>query len=121
MVVRQSGVQIIDMCVNIPTGRITDQSNRSGPFSLVVMTFDYRSRGTWFDPRSGHPTGVFSLQVYFSSYYNWYRDQDDYHRSPRKLSERASEYIIAFIMDVTKLFVSDYFSEYIIFPIKDLI
>ena len=46
-------------------GRINDQSNWSGPFSLVVMMLDYRSRGTWFDPRSG----IFSLQVYFSSYY----------------------------------------------------
>ena len=34
-------------------GRINDQSNWSGPFSLVVMTLDYRSRNTWFDPRSG--------------------------------------------------------------------
>ena len=50
-------------------GRINDQSNWSGPFSLVVMTLDYRSRGTWFDPRSVHSTGIFSLQVYFSSYY----------------------------------------------------
>ena len=50
-------------------GHINDQSNWSGPFSLVVMTLDYRSRGTWFDPRSGHSTGIFSLQVYFSSYY----------------------------------------------------
>ena len=41
-------------------------------FSLVVMTLDYRSRGTWFDPRSGHSTGIFSLQVYFSSYYIWW-------------------------------------------------
>ena len=52
-------------------GRITDQSKWSGPFSLVVMMLDYRSRGTWFDPRSGHSTGIFSLQVYFSSYYMW--------------------------------------------------
>ena len=51
-------------------GRINDQSNWSGPFSLVAMMLDYRSRGTWFDPRSGHSTGIFSLQVYFSSYYN---------------------------------------------------
>ena len=51
-------------------GRVNDQSNWSGPFSLVVMTLDYRSRGTWFDPRSGHSMGIFSLQVYFSSYYN---------------------------------------------------
>ena len=33
-------------------GRIVDQSNWSGPFSLVVMTLDYRSGGTWFDLRS---------------------------------------------------------------------
>ena len=50
-------------------GCINDQSNWSGPFSLMVMMLDYRSRGTWFDPRSGHLTGIFSLQVYFSSYY----------------------------------------------------
>ena len=50
-------------------GRINDQSNWSGPFSLVIMTLDYRSRGTWFDSRSGHSTGIFSLEVYFSSYY----------------------------------------------------
>ena len=50
-------------------GRINDQSNWSGPFSLVVMTLDYRSRGTWFDPRSRHSTGIFSLHVYFFSYY----------------------------------------------------
>ena len=43
-------------------GRINDQSNWSGPFSLVVMTLDYRSRGTWFDPRSGHSTGIFSFR-----------------------------------------------------------
>ena len=53
-------------------GRINDQSNWAGPFSLVIMTLDYRSRGTWFDPRSGHSTGIFSLQVYFSSYYNFF-------------------------------------------------
>ena len=52
-------------------GCINDQSNWSGPFSLVVRTLDYRSRGTWFDPRSGHSEGIFSLQVYFSSYYIW--------------------------------------------------
>ena len=40
-------------------GRINDQSNWSGPFSLVVMTLDLRSRGTWFDPLSGHSTGYF--------------------------------------------------------------
>ena len=51
-------------------GCINDQSNWSGPFSLVVMTLDYRSRGTWFDPRSGHSTEIFSLHVYFSSYYS---------------------------------------------------
>ena len=45
-------------------GCINDQSNWSGPFSLMVMMLDYRSRGTWFDP-----TGIFSLQVYFSSCY----------------------------------------------------
>ena len=50
-------------------GRINKQSNWSGPFSLVVMMLDFRSRGTWFDPRSGYSTGIFSLQVYFSSYY----------------------------------------------------
>ena len=49
--------------------RINDQSNWSRPFSPVVMTLNYRSRGTWFDPRSGHSTGIFSLHVYFSSYY----------------------------------------------------
>ena len=71
VVVQQSEVQIIDICVNIIIiGIIIDQSNWSGPFSLVVMMLDYRSRGTWFDPLSGHPTGIFSLQVYFSSYYS---------------------------------------------------
>ena len=35
---RQSEVQIINMYVNI--GCINDQSNWSGPFSLVVMTLD---------------------------------------------------------------------------------
>ena len=52
-------------------GHIIHQSNWSGPFSLVVMMLDYRSRGTWFDPRLGHSIEVFSLQVYLSSYYNW--------------------------------------------------
>ena len=71
-------------------GRINDQSNWSGPFSLVVMMLDYRSRGTWFDPRLGHSTGIFSLQVYFSSYYMWCPDQDDYRRSPRALQWQRS-------------------------------
>ena len=54
-------------------GRINDQSNRSRPFSLVVMTLDFRSRGTWFDPRLRHSTEIFSLQVYISYYYIWCR------------------------------------------------
>ena len=55
-------------------GCIIDQSIWSGPFSLVVMTLDYRSRGTQFDPWLEHSTGIFSLHVCFSSYYsckNW--------------------------------------------------
>ena len=71
-------------------GRINDQSNWSGPFSLVVMTLDYRSRGTWFDPRSRHSTGLFSLQVCFSSYYIWCREQDDYRRSSRAMQWQRS-------------------------------
>ena len=44
------------------TGRTIDQSNWCGPFSFVVMTLDYRSMGTWFNTRSGHPTGIFSYR-----------------------------------------------------------
>ena len=64
-------------------GCITDQSNWSGPFSLVVMMPDFESEGRGFKPRSGHSTGHFSLQVYFSSYYIWCRDQDYYRPCPR--------------------------------------
>ena len=71
-------------------GCINDQSNWSGPFSLVVMTLDYRSRGTWFDPRSGHSTGIFSLQVYFSSTTFGAWCQDDYRRSPRAMQWQRS-------------------------------
>ena len=46
---------------------IIDQSNWSGPFSLVVMTPDFEGRG--FKHRSEHSTGNFYLQVYFSSNY----------------------------------------------------
>ena len=67
VVVRQSEEQVIDMFVKNYIGGIIDQSTWSGPFSLVVMMLDYRSRGTWFDPRSLHSTGIFSLQV--CSYY----------------------------------------------------
>ena len=67
-------------------GRINDQSNWSGPFSLVVMTLDYRSRGTWFDPRSGHSTGIFSLQVYFSYYYMYKSTCQTKIYLPKKLS-----------------------------------
>ena len=50
-------------------GFITDQSNWSGPFSLVVMTPYFESEGGGFKPRSGHSNGSFYLQVYFFSYY----------------------------------------------------
>ena len=50
-------------------GCINDQSNWSGPFSLVVMTPDFESEDRGFKPRLGHSTGNFSLHVYFSSYY----------------------------------------------------
>ena len=53
-------------------GCITDHSNWSGPFSLVVMTPDEKSRGRGFKSRSGHSTGGFYLQVYFSSYYTFF-------------------------------------------------
>ena len=62
-------------------GCIIDQSNWS--FSLVVMTSDQESRGHGFKSWSGHSTGSFYLQVYFSSYYIQCRDQDDYCPSPR--------------------------------------
>ena len=51
-------------------GCISDQSNWSGPFSLVVMTHDFESEGRVFKSRSGHSTGSFYLQLYFSSYYS---------------------------------------------------
>ena len=60
--------------VNYPDpdpGHTTDQSNWSGPFSLEVVMPSQESRGSGFKSQSGHSTGIFSLHVYFFSYYIW--------------------------------------------------